>query len=82
VSNEFVCRLYTVSAIFEIQVLDSQQRELCLQLLFHFKVAQLTVAISPDASEQPSTVMSVLGSWQGELGRVRVSLSVFYSITR
>jgi hypothetical protein len=27
-SNEVVC-LYTVSAIFEIQVLDSQQWELC-----------------------------------------------------
>jgi hypothetical protein len=45
-SNEVVC-LYTVSAILEIQVLDSQQRELCLELLFYFKVAQLTVAVSP-----------------------------------
>jgi hypothetical protein len=45
-SNEVVC-LYTVSAIFEIQVLDSQQRELCLQLLFYFKVAQLTVTVLP-----------------------------------
>jgi hypothetical protein len=58
VSNEFVC-LYTVSAIFEIQVLNSQQRELFLQLLFYFKVAQLTVAVSPDASERPLTVLTV-----------------------
>jgi hypothetical protein len=45
-SNEVVC-LYIVSAIFEVQVLNSQQRELCLQLLFYFKVAQLIVAVSP-----------------------------------
>jgi hypothetical protein len=45
-SNKVVC-LYTVSAIFGIQVLNSQQRELCLQLLFYFKVAQLTVTVLP-----------------------------------